>query len=286
MQREILVNLSPLHHRYYRSDPESAQGLSKYPSEDAQITSEPEVEAAPERVSAKRGPCSTKAVDQVEEKPRRITPQEAHLEEENARRNIRALANCLFKYADDDVKPVIPLAATSKDILDTLKMRRACDQQAVAGVVGDYNADSLIYPDPEAFDTEIPADEPQRLQRAARWENTFPKELTDSSTMPHKRNPWNFAHTKSLWKVFTPRIPTMYMDRSSEHQRDIITSASQRFLEIVAPLALASKRLAEVLNTLAVDKERMQRTIRQSSRTGKETIAGACSCISEVGAVH
>lgn len=70
-------------------------------------------------VLAKRGLCPTKAMDQVVEALRQITPQEVYLEEENTRHNIQALMNCLRKYVNDDGKSYIHLAATSMDILET-----------------------------------------------------------------------------------------------------------------------------------------------------------------------
>ena len=66
--------------------------------------------------------------------------------------------------------------------------------------------------------------------------------------MPHKRNPWNFEHVKSLWKEFTPRILTHYLDQISEHQRDLTNSASSRFIpEIVAGLTAAHRSSDQVI---------------------------------------
>ena len=62
--------------------------------------------------------------------------------------------------------------------------------------------------------------------------------------MPHKINPKNFENVKSLWKAFMPRMVTVYMDQLSEHQRDLTSSASQRFFgELVAMLYYACRRL-------------------------------------------
>lgn len=175
-----------------------------------------------------------------------------------------------------------------------------------AGAVGAYNASSLFFDDPEVFEQEILgelglepagtstqivepeflldhihslistfgvlanlADDFRHLQRTEIGEvgEYFAKEQVGSSTMPHKRNPWNFEHVKSLWKEFTPRIITMYMDQISEHQRDLSNSASQRFLvEIVAGLVLATKRLTKVLGRLAVDRERMLENFHKTSQ--------------------
>lgn len=167
-----------------------------------------------------------------------------------------------------------------------------------SGAVGAYNASSLFFDDPLEFEKEVLAElglkpagsssqivEPEflldyihalvstfgvlanladdfrHLQRTEISEvgEYFAKEQVGSSTMPHKRNPWNFEHVKSLWKTFTPRIMTMYFDQISEHQRDLSNSASQRFtVELVAGLVLATKRLVKVLGRLAVDRGRMR----------------------------
>ncbi len=113
------------------------------------------------------------------------------------------------------------------------------------------------------------ADDFRHLQRTEISEvgEYFAKDQVGSSTMPHKRNPWNFEHVKSLWKEFAPRIITMYMDQISEHQRDLTNSASQRFLvEMVAGLVLAAKRLTKVLGKLAVDRKRMRENFESTSQ--------------------
>ena len=173
-----------------------------------------------------------------------------------------------------------------------------------AGAVGAYNASSLFFSDPEIFEQEVlgelglkpggsssqivepeflldhihalvstlgvlanMGDDFRHLQRTEIGEvgEYFAKEQVGSSTMPHKRNPWNFEHVKSLWKEFSPRIMTMYMDQISEHQRDLTNSASARFLvEIVAGLVLATKRLTKVIGRLAVDRERMLKNFNET----------------------
>ncbi|HOB22920.1 MAG TPA: lyase family protein, partial [Bacillota bacterium] len=175
-----------------------------------------------------------------------------------------------------------------------------------AGAVGAYNASSLFFDDPETFEKEVLeevgllpsetstqvvqpeyltdfihaitstfgvlanlADDFRHLQRTEISEvgEYFAKDQVGSSTMPHKRNPWNFEHVKSLWKEFAPRIITMYMDQISEHQRDLTNSASQRFLvEMVAGLVLAAKRLTKVLGKLAVDRKRMRENFESTSQ--------------------
>jgi adenylosuccinate lyase len=87
-----------------------------------------------------------------------------------------------------------------------------------------------------------------------------------SSTMPQKRNPWNSEHVKSLWKAFSPRVATFFMDQISEHQRDLTNSASSRFVaEYVFGFASAVKRMGTVMRSLVVDRRRMSENL---ARTG------------------
>ena len=167
----------------------------------------------------------------------------------------------------------------------------------ISGAVGAYNASSLFFQDPMGFETEVLAelglkpadyssqivapeyltdyihtiisalgvlanlaDDIRNLQRTELGEvgETFEATQVGSSTMPHKRNPWNFEHVKSMWKEFMPRMITLYSDQISEHQRDLTNSASGRFVpEIVVGFAEAVQRLTRVLERLVVDEERM-----------------------------
>jgi adenylosuccinate lyase len=167
----------------------------------------------------------------------------------------------------------------------------------LAGAVGSYNALSMSYPDPEAVERRFLArlgleasehstqlvepehvlrlllelnaafgvianlaDDLRNLQRTEIGEvrESFSGGQVGSSTMPQKRNPWNSEHVKSLWKAFSPRVATFYMDQISEHQRDLTNSASERFVtEYVAGLCAAANRMLSVLKGLAVDRERM-----------------------------
>lgn len=169
----------------------------------------------------------------------------------------------------------------------------------ISGAVGAYNASSLFFQDPMGFETEVLAelglkpadysnqivapeyltdyihavisalgvlanlaDDIRNLQRTELGEvgETFEATQVGSSTMPHKRNPWNFEHVKSMWKEFMPRMITLYADQISEHQRDLTNSASGRFVpEIVVGFAEAVQRLTRVLERLVVDEERMRR---------------------------
>ncbi|NLU40945.1 MAG: adenylosuccinate lyase [Firmicutes bacterium] len=167
----------------------------------------------------------------------------------------------------------------------------------IAGAVGAYNAGTILFDDADAFEREVLAelgmlpseystqivmpeyvadflhaavsalgvlanlaDDIRHLQRSEISEvaERFEQTQVGSSTMPHKRNPWNFEHVKSLWKVFMPRMMTVYMDQISEHQRDLTNSASGRFVpEVLAGLVLALRRLNTVMSRIVIDYERM-----------------------------
>jgi adenylosuccinate lyase len=175
----------------------------------------------------------------------------------------------------------------------------------ISGAVGAYNASSLIFENPRAFEEEVLgelglrpaqfssqivepeyaldlvhavvsafgilaqiADDMRNLQRTEIGElaEAFEKGQVGSSTMPHKRNPWNFEHVKSLWKEFAPRILTRYYDQISEHQRDLTNSASGRFVvEIFAGFTLAVERLANQLSKLVVEYERIKENLAMTS---------------------
>ncbi|MGE5552706.1 MAG: lyase family protein [Betaproteobacteria bacterium] len=174
----------------------------------------------------------------------------------------------------------------------------------LAGAVGAYNAASLFLPDARRFEegvlgrlglkpagaaTQIVepefaadylhalistfgvlanlADDFRHLQRSeiAEIGEYFSPEQVGSSTMPHKRNPWNFEHVKSLYKEFMPRMVTVYLDQISEHQRDLTNSASARFVvEVVAGLVLGADRLAGIIERLGVHREQMARNFAQA----------------------
>lgn len=174
----------------------------------------------------------------------------------------------------------------------------------ISGAVGAYNAASLFFTDPEIFEAEVLAelgvrpspyssqivapeyltdylhsiistfgtlanlaDDLRHLQRTeiAEISEEFTSRQVGSSTMPHKRNPWNLEHVKSMWKAFMPRMVTVYMDQISEHQRDLTNSASGRFNpEIVVAFTAAMERLIRVLKRLKVNREMMKRNFNQT----------------------
>ncbi len=167
----------------------------------------------------------------------------------------------------------------------------------MAGAVGAYNASSLFFTDPMKFEREVLsllglepaqhstqivepeymtdllhsvvstfgvlanfADDIRHLQRTEIGEvgEEFSLGQVGSSTMPHKRNPWNYENVKSMWKEFMPRMVTVYLDQLSEHQRDLTNSASSRFItEIFAALCLTTQRLIRITKKLAVNEQRM-----------------------------
>lgn len=90
----------------------------------------------------------------------------------------------------------------------------------------------------------------------------FEKGQTGSSTMAHKRNPWNFENVISMSKQVTAQIINANLNLSSEHQRDLTDSASVRFYTIpVASVASMTARLTRVMGKLEVDDEAMQRNL-------------------------
>jgi adenylosuccinate lyase len=174
----------------------------------------------------------------------------------------------------------------------------------LSGAVGAYNAMSMIVKDPEAFEKKYlaalglePSEhstqlvEPEYLLRLLLEFNTafgvianladdlrhlqrseigelregFSDAQVGSSTMPQKRNPWNCEHVKSLWKAFSPRVVTFYMDQISEHQRDLTNSASQRFTaDYVAGFCLAVSRMTGVLDGLSVNKDSLAANLKSA----------------------
>lgn len=186
----------------------------------------------------------------------------------------------------------------------------------LAGAVGAYNATSVLVKDPEALErlylselglepsehsTQLVepeyllrlllefnvafgiianlADDLRNLQRTEIGElrENFGADQVGSSTMPQKRNPWNSEHVKSLWKAFSPRVMTFFMDQISEHQRDLTNSASQRFVaDYVAGFCQAVERMTSVVQGLGVDRERLMYNLRggPGSEAGKPGEAG------------
>lgn len=175
----------------------------------------------------------------------------------------------------------------------------------MSGAVGAYNASSLFFDDPDLFEEEVLhllglkpgmhstqvvepeyvvdfmhaivstfgvlanfADDVRHLQRTEIGElgEAFEADQVGSSTMPHKRNPWNYEHVKSLWKTYAPRMQTLYADQISEHQRDLTNSASARFVaEMIAGFSAALERLERVTKRLVVDPGGMEANFKSTA---------------------
>jgi len=209
-----------------------------------------------------------------------------------------------------------------KSILEIEKRSRELKGK-LSGAVGAYNATSVIVKDPEELErvylaelglepsehsTQLVepeyllrlllefnvafgiianlADDLRNLQRSEIDEvrEGFAADQVGSSTMPQKRNPWNSEHVKSLWKAFMPRVNTFFMDQISEHQRDLSNSASQRFVaDYVAGFCLAVSRMAEVIEGLGADQQRLLANLRGGAIPGGILAEPAYILLAETG---
>jgi adenylosuccinate lyase len=107
----------------------------------------------------------------------------------------------------------------------------------------------------------------RHLQRSeiAEVRERFEKGQTGSSTMAHKRNPWNFENIISMSKQVTAQIINANLNISSEHQRDLTDSASSRFYTLtLACVASMAERLNRVMGKIEVDEKNMQRNLHLS----------------------
>lgn len=174
----------------------------------------------------------------------------------------------------------------------------------ISGAVGAYNAISLLCDNPEELEkttlkilglkqarcsTQIApreplvdlmnaiismlgvlanlADDMRHLQRSeiAEVAEFFGGTQVGSSTMPHKQNPISFENIKSFWKVFAPRMLTIYMDQISEHQRDLSNSASSRFnQEILFAGYYVSNRMLKAILKLYINSDAMQKNFEKA----------------------
>lgn len=101
----------------------------------------------------------------------------------------------------------------------------------------------------------------RHLQRSeiAEVREHFDKGQTGSSTMAHKRNPWNFENVVSLSKQVLSQLVNANLNISSEHQRDLTDSASARFYTIpLAGVASMAARLNGVMSKIEVDEANMK----------------------------
>lgn len=87
------------------------------------------------------------------------------------------------------------------------------------------------------------------------------KHQVGSSTMPHKRNPWEFEHVVSLAVYSRPHLQSLFHLQTLEHQRDLTDSVVRRFypLEDLLALHAAAARLVRISKELVVRPEAMKR---------------------------
>ncbi len=185
--------------------------------------------------------------------------------------------------------------------LNSLQVLSGKLQGKFSGAVGAYNALSLFVDDPLAFERAVlekvglePAEystqiappeimgrllaeltiaagimgnlghDMRHLQRTEIGEvrERFEPGQTGSSTMAHKKNPWNFENVVSLSKQVIAQNVNANLNLSSEHQRDLTDSASARFYVLMPALvASMTERLTRVMSKIEVDEAAMQRNL-------------------------
>lgn len=178
-------------------------------------------------------------------------------------------------------------------------------QGKFSGAVGAYNATSLFTDDPMKFEESVlsqlgltpapysnqivPAEniirlldelaiaagimanvghDMRHLQRSeiAEIREHFATGQTGSSTMAHKRNPWNFENVVSMSKQVLAQSLNANLNITSEHQRDLTDSAASRFYPIsLASVASMTSRLTKIMSKIEVDEEAMQRNLHLSN---------------------
>ncbi len=174
-----------------------------------------------------------------------------------------------------------------------------------SGAVGAYNASSLFVDDPENFEREVLAelelgpieistqitqpepltdlihyvvstfavmdnwaDDMRNLMRPEIGEVGQPrgKDVSTSSTMPHKANPVGLENIQSLYKATMPFIITMHLDQKSSHQRDLTNSASQRYVpDVLMRFDYAVRRATRVSTNLRTHPHNMARNFAMSA---------------------
>jgi adenylosuccinate lyase len=144
----------------------------------------------------------------------------------------------------------LPVAPYSTQIVPAEYVIRLMDELAVtAGIMANLAHDM------------------RHLQRSeiAEIREHFDPGQTGSSTMAHKRNPWNFENVVSMSKQVTAQLINANLNISSEHQRDLTDSASARFYTIsLASVASMASRLNGVMAKIEVDEENMKRNLYAS----------------------
>lgn len=187
---------------------------------------------------------------------------------------------------------------------DALKDLSAQLKGKFSGATGSYNALSVFVEDPLKFEVDIlnniglsPSEystqiappeqiirlldeytiaagimanlghDMRNLQRSeiAEIREKFEEGQTGSSTMAHKRNPWNFENVVSMHKQILAQAVNANLNIASEHQRDLTDSANSRFFVLVPAItANMINRLNKVMAKIEVDEESMQRNLQIS----------------------
>jgi len=124
--RDIFENINPFDHRYSYNK-EIFTELKEYLSEKANIKYQLEVELALIKGLKILGVCSEEIYNEVREAISTITAEEAYIEEQKTKHNIRALVNLIQKKVSKKAKPYIHLTATSYDVVDTANTLRYKD---------------------------------------------------------------------------------------------------------------------------------------------------------------
>lgn len=167
--------------------------------------------------------------------------------------------NALSVFADDPLdferavlsKVGLQPAPYSTQIIPPEELIRLIDEMAIAaGIMANLSHDM------------------RNLQRSelAEVRERFEKGQTGSSTMAHKRNPWNFENVVSMSKQVLGQALNANLNISSEHQRDLTDSASSRFyVTVPAIVAGMASRLDRIMGKLEVDEAAMQRNLALSS---------------------
>lgn len=124
--RSIYRNLSPLDHRYSKTNPELFDTLSRHLSEEAVVRSCLRCEAALLKVHVRnffpdRRDEFERAIDRALET---VGPEEVYAEEQRTQHNVRALVNVFKRHVPEDLRAYVHLGATSVDVLDTAQALR------------------------------------------------------------------------------------------------------------------------------------------------------------------
>ena len=126
--RDPYLNLSPLDHRYWKSNPIVFEELSTFLSEKAAVRYHVRAELALLKVHIRRHLDSkSDLLDAIVGLESRISAEEIAVEEEKTNHNIRALVNVIQRHIPKELGPWVHLGATSMDILDTAMAMRIRD---------------------------------------------------------------------------------------------------------------------------------------------------------------